>query len=137
MIQIFNPFFFFFLHIFFFFQPFIDLTRPDEEKEKNKLNSDLIKASPIKKQKNLTEKNNQNEVLETNFVPPFGEPKSQRKLIFSVQEKCNILQGKMLTDESINLAQKPLAKQFLGFFFFFFFFFYLVLANLHTTTYKK
>ena len=57
-------------------QPFIDLTGPDEEKEEKKLNSDLIKASPIKKQKNLTEKDKQNEVLETNFVPPSGKPKS-------------------------------------------------------------
>ena len=80
------------------FQPFIDLTRPDEEKEEKKSNSDLIKASPIVKQKNLTEKDNQNEVLETNFVPPSGKPKSQGKLIFSIQEKCNILQSKMLTD---------------------------------------
>ena len=47
-------------------------------------------------------------------MPPSGKPKSQRKLIFSIQEKCNILQGKMLTDESINLAQKLLAKQFPG-----------------------
>ena len=31
------------------FQPFVDLTRPDEVKEEKKLNSDLIKASPIKK----------------------------------------------------------------------------------------
>ena len=87
------------------FQPFIDLTRPDEEKEEKKSNSDLIiKASPIKKQKNLIEKENKNEVLETNFLSPSGKPKSQRKLIFSIQGKCNILQGKMLTDESINLA---------------------------------
>ena len=96
------------------FQPFIDLTRPDEEKEEKKSNSDLIKASPIVKQKNLTEKDNQNEVLETNFVPPSGKPKLQRKLIYSIQEKCSILQGKMLTDESISLAQKLLAKQFPG-----------------------
>ena len=33
------------------FQPFIDLTRPDEQKEEKKLNSDLIKASLIKKTK--------------------------------------------------------------------------------------
>ena len=52
------------------FNPFIDLIRPDEEKEEKKLNSDLIKASPIEKQKNMTEKDKQNEVLETNFVPP-------------------------------------------------------------------
>ena len=58
------------------FNPFIDLIRPDEEKEEKKLNSDLIKASPIEKQKNLTEKGNQDEVLETNFVPPSGKPKS-------------------------------------------------------------
>ena len=80
------------------FQPFIDLTRLHEEKEEKKSNSDLIKASPKVKQKNLTEKDNQNEVLETNFVPPSGKPKSQGKLIFSMQEKCNILQSKMLTD---------------------------------------
>ena len=96
------------------FNPFIDLIRPDEEKEEKKLNSDLIKASPIEKQKNLTEKDNQNEVLETNFVPPSGKRRSQRKLIFSIQEKCNIPQSKMLTDKSINLAQKRLAKQFPG-----------------------
>ena len=99
------------------FQPFIDLTKGREQKEGKKLNSDLIKASPIKKkkpQKNPTEKDNQNEVLETNFVPPYEKPKSQRKLLFSIQEKGNILQGKMLTDESINLAQKLLAKQFPG-----------------------
>ena len=47
-------------------------------------------------------------------MPPSGKPKSQRTLIFSIQEKCNILQGKMLTNESINLAQKLLAKQFPG-----------------------
>ena len=46
--------------------------------------------------------------------PPSGKPKSQRKLIFSIQEKGNILQGKMLTDEAINLAQYLLAKQFPG-----------------------
>ena len=86
------------------FQLFIDLTSPDEENEEKKLNLDLIKASPIEKQKNLTEKDNQNEVLETNFVSPSGKSKSQRKSIFSMQEKCNILQGKMLTDESIKLA---------------------------------
>ena len=96
------------------FQHFTDLTRPDEEKEEKKSNSDLIKASPIEKQKNLTEKDNQNEVLETNFVPPSGKPKLHRKLIFSIQEKCNILQGKMLSDESINLAKKLLAEQFPG-----------------------
>ena len=49
------------------FQPFIDLTKPDEQKEENNLNSNLIKASPIVKQKNLTEKDNQNETLETSF----------------------------------------------------------------------
>ena len=37
------------------FQPFIDLTTPDEQKKKGKkLNSDLVKALPIKKQKNPT-----------------------------------------------------------------------------------
>ena len=41
------------------FQPFIDLKRPDEEKEEKKLNSDLIKESPIEKQIYLTEKDNQ------------------------------------------------------------------------------
>ena len=38
-------------------------------KGREEINSDLIKASPIKKQKNLAEKDNQNEVLETSFVP--------------------------------------------------------------------
>ena len=47
-------------------------------------------------------------------MPPSGKRRSQRKLIFSIQEKCNILQSKMLTDKSINLAQKRLAKQFPG-----------------------
>ena len=46
--------------------------------------------------------------------PPSGKPKSQRKLIPSIQEKCNILQDKMLTVESINLAQVLLVKQFPG-----------------------
>ena len=60
------------------FQPFIDLTRPDEEKEEKKLNSDLIKASPIKKQKNLTEKDNQNEVLETKTLRPHLESQNHK-----------------------------------------------------------
>ena len=45
-------------------------------------------------------------------MPPSGKPKSHRKLLFSIKEKCNILQGKILTDESVNIAQKLLAKQF-------------------------
>ena len=60
------------------FQPFIDLTRPDEEKEEKKFNSDLIKASPIKKQKNLTEKDNQNEVLETKTLYPHLERQNHK-----------------------------------------------------------
>ena len=34
-----------------YFQTFIDLTRPDEQKERKKLNSDSIKALPIKNRK--------------------------------------------------------------------------------------
>ena len=52
------------------------------------------------------------EVVETNYLPPTGKLKKSRKLRFSVEEKRNILNGKMLTDESINLAQSILAKQF-------------------------
>ena len=48
------------------------------------------------------------------LCPHLESQKPKRKLIFSIQEKCNILQGKMLTDESIKLAQKLLAKQFPG-----------------------
>ena len=66
MIQIFNP-------------SWIDLTRADGQKEGRKLNSDLVKASPIIITKNPTKKHNQNEVLETNFVSPSEMPKPQRK----------------------------------------------------------
>ena len=96
------------------FHSFNDLRRPHGQKEEKKLNLDLVKTSPIKAQKNPTKKDNQNKVLETKFVPPSGKPKSQRKLIFSIKEKCNILLRKMLTDESINLAQNLLAKHFPG-----------------------
>ena len=66
------------------FQLFIDLTKPDVQKEGKKLNPDFVKASPIKKLKNAIKKDNQHEVLETNFVPPSGKLKLFRKLIFSV-----------------------------------------------------
>ena len=52
------------------------------------------------------------EVVEINYLPPTGKPKKIRTLRFSADEKRNILDGKMLTDESINLAQSILAKQF-------------------------
>ena len=64
------------------FQLFIVAARRDGQKEGKKLKSDLVEASPIKKLKNSNEKDNQNGVLETSFVPPSGKPKSQRKLIF-------------------------------------------------------
>lgn len=45
-------------------------------------------------------------------MPPTGKPKKSKKLRFSAEEKRNILDGKMLTDESTNLAQSILKKQF-------------------------
>ena len=73
--------------------------RPDGQKEWKKFKSDLVKTLPIKKQNKNDWKDNQYEVLEANIVPTSGKPKSQRKLIFSIQDKGNILQGKMLTNE--------------------------------------
>ena len=90
------------------FQTFFDLTRPDEQKELKK-NLYLLKASTRKISDR--KKANQNKVLETNFVSSSGKPKSQKELIFSVQWKGNILRGKLLMDESVNLVQNPLAKQ--------------------------
>ena len=52
------------------------------------------------------------EVVEINYLPPTGKLKKSRKLRFSAEEKRNILNGKMLTDESIHLAQSILKKQF-------------------------
>ena len=74
-----------------------------------KKNSYLLKASTIKKSDR--KRPNQNKVLETDFVSSSGKPKSQKELIFSFQWKGNILRGKLLTDESVNLVQNPLAKQ--------------------------
>ena len=65
-----------------------------------------------KKRQYPTKKDNQNEVIEANFAPQSGQPKSQRKLIFSIQEKDSILRGKMWTGEWINLAQNLLVQQF-------------------------
>ena len=48
-----------------------------------------------KKRQYPTKTDNQNEVIEANFAPQSGKPKSQRKLIFSIQEKGSILRGKM------------------------------------------
>ena len=42
------------------------------------------------------------------------KPKLQSKLTFFIYEKGNILEGTVLTDESINLAQNLLAKQLPG-----------------------
>ena len=39
------------------------------------------------------------------------QAKSQRKLTFSIKEKVNIHQGKILTDDKVNLDQNILAKQ--------------------------
>ena len=52
------------------------------------------------------------EVVKINYLPPTGKPKKSRKLRFSAEERRNILNGKVLTDESTNLTQSILAKQF-------------------------
>ena len=69
---------------------------------KNKIRFSLSIAD--KKRQYPTKKDNQNEVIEANFGPQSGKPKSQKKLIFSIQEKGSILRGKMWTGEWINLA---------------------------------
>ena len=76
------------------FQLFSDLTKPDVQKEGKKLNSDLVKSLPIKKLKNAIKKDNQNEVLETNFVPLSGKLKLFRKLIFSIKKNAKFYQAK-------------------------------------------
>ena len=72
------------------------MTKPDVQKEGKKLNSDSVKSSPIKKLKNAIKKDNQNEVLETNFVPLSGKLKLFRKLIFSIKKMQNF------TRQSVN-----------------------------------
>ena len=39
------------------------------------------------------------EVVKINYLPPTGKPKKSRKLRFSAEERRNILNGKVLTDE--------------------------------------
>ena len=54
----------------------------------------------------------------TNVLPPSVNdipPMKRRKLILSNEEKQTILNGDMLTDESVNIAQNILSDQFPGF----------------------
>ena len=51
----------------------------------------------------------------TNVLPPSVNdipPMKRRKLILSNEEKQTILNGDMLTDESVNIAQNILSDQF-------------------------
>ena len=52
------------------------------------------------------------EIEITNVVKASGEIIKKRKMNFSKEEECTILGKQMLTDESINIAQRLLSKQF-------------------------
>ena len=70
------------------FNPLLISQHQMNKKKGKKLNSDLVKALPIKKQKNPTEKDNQNEVLETNFVPLSGKPEITTEInIFNLRKR--------------------------------------------------
>lgn len=42
------------------------------------------------------------EVVEINYFYPSGKPKKSQKLRFSAEEERNVLDGKILTIESVN-----------------------------------
>ena len=77
-------------------------------KEEN-LTTDLEETEKIcnKKYKKIDD-----EIEEIKYVTPSGKPKKDRKFVFSLEVKKIVLNSKMLTDESINIAQKLLKKQF-------------------------
>ena len=65
----------------------------------------------IEKQNGTTE-DAENELVITKEVEGSGPIRKSRKLVFSKMERNTILNNEMLTDESINIAQILLQKQF-------------------------